>query len=398
MADLQIPISYCANAHAGVTLAKVRDNLVRFAAPTRQHRQAPTGVGLWVPASAIPKVHSPDEMDEIRTVLSDHKLVTYTMNAFPFGDFHAQRVKDAVYRPDWSTRERLEYTCRIADMLVCLLPDGMDGSISTLPCAFGRHHQGPVDFSRYLPSFIAAARHLARIKTETGKTIRLAIEPEPLCLLETTAQAIIFFHELWRSTDSTPEARLTREHLGLCYDVCHQAVEFEDVSESIESLLAHEVSIVKVQASCALELADPRDADAREELAAFVEERYLHQTFARHPNGQLLSREDLDADLTRHPPAEWLDCPSWRIHFHVPIHRETMGRLRTTRSVLREACHKLTAREVACHWEVETYTWNLLVEGEQTPALSLVDGLVAELNDLDSMLNRNATGLRGETR
>lgn len=394
MALSQLPLSYCTNVHPSNSLADVCQIVSHDAARLRQSLGQPMGIGLWLNRSTIDCLNLSRNVAELRDRIRDSNLACYTMNAFPFGDFHARRVKDEVYRPDWTSPDRTAYTCRVADILAALLPEFADGSISTLPCAF-KHHVAAYDPRAYYPQLILTARHFAKIRQQTGRIIRLAIEPEPFCCLETTDEAIAFFVGLRDFVAHSSDSSAVEEHIGLCYDVCHQAVEFEDVINSLRRIDAAGIRVNKVHITCALELREPASDACREHLARFVEERYLHQAFARNPFGRLFSVPDCTLELTSHPPAEWLDCPIWRIHFHVPVHEDRLGPLYTTRPLLLDALHQIARLEYAPHLEVETYTWNVLpasMHSSQTK--DLVRGLHAELaatrTSLDKIDRENA--------
>jgi hypothetical protein len=224
--------------------------------------------------------------------------------------------------------------------------------------------------------------------------IRLAIEPEPYCLIETTDEAIDFFRRLWdRSDGDSSRLEAIRRHLGLCYDVCHQAVEFEDIPQSIAKLAAAGVRINKVHITCALELASPgENAEGRQALARYVEERYLHQTLARTSSGKILREIDLSENLALRPPAEFRDAQAWRIHFHVPVNAESLGPLRTTRHELKQALETVARLDYAPHLEVETYTWEVLPKAAAaTGSNSLVEGLTAELVGTRELIARIAS-------
>jgi hypothetical protein len=168
-----------------------------------------------------------------------------------------------------------------------------------------------------------------------------------------------------------------RTHIGLCFDVCHQAVEFEDVAESIRSLDREGIRINKVHVSCALQLDDPRNnLEARAAMKRYVEPRYLHQTFAAIPDGRIARAVDLSDELIDSPGEDFLSAESWRVHFHVPVDAERIGPLGTTRTALRQALAAVAALDYAPHLEVETYTWSVL-PGEGKP--DLVQGLTREL-------------------
>ncbi len=173
------------------------------------------------------------------------------------------------------------------------------------------------------------------------------------------------------------------------YDVCHQALEFEDVSASLAALKAKDIRINKLHITCALRLEDPADGEARRELAAFAEPRYLHQTLARTRQGVILRRVDLDTALCESPPAAFESAGEWRIHFHVPVHRDSVGRLKTTQAELRQALKTVAELDYAPHLEVETYTWGVLPMRGPAP---LVDGLTAEMRATQGWIDALRSG------
>jgi hypothetical protein len=259
------------------------------------------------------------------------------------------------------------------------LPEGTDGIISTLPLGFKGFSQ-PADFEEScIRQLLECAVWLERIRHDTGRMIRLAIEPEPFCRLETTAEAIAFFESLWKTAGS--RERQVREFIGLCYDVCHQAVEFENIAESVQSIEQAGVRINKVQISCAIQLDQPyANRVGVEALKRYAEPRYLHQTFARQRDGTL-SRA---VDLTESLPAEFADAKCWRVHFHVPVDSEKLGPLGTTRLAVAEALAAISRLDYAPHLEVETYTWDVL-PGEQP---DLVAGLTRELQATEDLISK----------
>jgi sugar phosphate isomerase/epimerase len=373
-----LPLSYCTNVHPGRSVAEVEAGLDRYTVPVMRAYGQPLAAGLWLAKPVVAELlASPDGPRRFAEGLARRGLTCHTLNAFPYGDFHSERVKENVYLPDWTRPERLHYTVQCATVLATLLPDGLEGSISTLPLGF-REFRNPPDFrDACAAQLVECARQLAAIRESTGKLIRLAIEPEPFCVIETTPEAIDWFHKLWREADHRGLADAVRTHLGLCYDVCHQAVEFEDVAESIRALDREGVRINKVHASCALQLDDPRNnAEGRDALKRFVEIRYLHQTIAVTPAGRQARAVDLTRELIDAPGDDFLSAPSWRVHFHVPVDAERIGGLSTTRPALREALAAVEALDYAPHLEVETYTWDVLPGAR--PA-DLVQGLAREL-------------------
>ena len=373
-----LPLSYCTNVHPGRSVAEVEAGLDQYTVPVSRAAGRPIAAGLWLAKPVVAELLSgPDGVRRFAEGLRRRGLTSHTLNAFPYGDFHSQRVKEKVYLPDWTAGERLAYTVQCARLLSEFLPEGGEGSISTLPLAFKGfpHPTGFVDAAA--DRLIECARELARIEADTGKVIRLAVEPEPFCVLETTAEAILFFKRLWRRAGASGAEDAVRRHVGLCYDVCHQAVEFEEIAASVRDLDAAGVRINKVHLSCALQIDRPAEnAEARAALKRYVEPRYLHQTMAGGRGGVTARAVDLSAELVDQPSPEFAAARTWRVHFHVPVDAERLGPLGTTRAALKEAVTAVAGLDYSPHLEVETYTWEVLPGAQKA---DLVEGLTREI-------------------
>lgn len=372
-----LPLSYCTNVHPGQTIAEIINGLESYTVPVRKELKEKIAAGLWIPASGIEEINrNPDSLNQLRATLEAGDLACYTLNTFPYGNFHSERVKENVYLPDWTEDSRSDYTIHCARVLADLMPEGVEGSLSTVPLGFkGFDH--PDDFiDRCIDQLLKVAVALDELHDETGRVIRLAIEPEPLCVLETTVETIDFFNKLFAVADERQQRDIADRHLGVCYDVCHQAVEFEDVEKSIKDLAEAGIRINKVHITCAIRVESPATRpQALGQLASFAEPRYLHQTFAKQSTGTI-SVTDLTAELCESPPTEFMESDEWRVHYHVPVNEENIGELKTTRDDLCKALNAVAKLEYAPHLEVETYTWNVLPGAEQ---VELKQGLQAEL-------------------
>lgn len=383
MSISSLPLSYCTNVHPGRSVAEVLEGLERYAVSVKQGFGRPLAAGLWLAKPVIEELFAAgDGPQRLADFLAQRGFSCHTLNAFPFGNFHSARVKEKVYLPDWTTEQRLQYTLRCAEILAALLPGNIEGSISTLPLGFKEFGYESEFIEAATGRLIECARGLDQLRARTGKLIRLAIEPEPLCVLETTEEAIAFFHKLWDRAQSAGDA--VRSHLGLCFDVCHQAVEFEEVAASIRSLDRAGVRINKVHISCALRLENPlENTEGRDALRRYVEPRYLHQVIARTATHQVLRATDLSESLIDDPDADFASAKEWRIHFHVPVDAERLGPLATTRTELKQAIGAVRELSYAPHLEVETYTWEVLPGAGPN---DLIRGLARELAATDQLI------------
>lgn len=380
-----LPLSYCTNVHAGRSVAEVEAGLDRYTVNVQRNLDFAMAAGLWLSAAVARELDSTaDGVQRFGERLAGRGLTCHTLNAFPYGDFHGPTVKEGVYVPSWSEPDRLDYTLRCARILTALMPEGCEGSISTMPLGFKRLTYEADFQDRCIAQLLTLAAQLDELHDETGRVVRIAIEPEPLCLVETTEEAIKFFDALRRQASDRNMLSVVNRHLGLCYDVCHQAVEFEDVAESIAALRSAEIRINKVHVTCAIELQNPgKQSDKRQNLAKYVEPRYLHQTTAKLADGRVLRAVDLTPELALHPEGEFAAADAWRVHFHVPVDAEELGPLSTTRTDLRRALTAIAELEYAPHLEVETYTWEVLPGG---PSADLVTGLTREMQATRKLL------------
>ncbi len=378
----RLPLSYCTNVHPGRTVAEINAGLSRYTAEARSALDFPVAAGLWLAASVVAELQaSESSMESLAQTLWQHDLACYTLNTFPYGDFHSDRVKEQVYLPDWVSLSRVHYTEQCAAILAKLLPEGGEGSLSTVPLGGRMNPQTPNFRALCFTNLIRVARSLKTLHQQTGRCIRLAIEPEPLCELSGTQQwSLPVMRGLYEQAEALGCERDVREYIGLCFDVCHQAVEFEDVAASVAAFDREGIRINKVHITNAVELNDPSNNTAgREALCQFAEPRYLHQTFAQFADGRIESRLDLRLeDLNRMPMDEFLMAERWRVHFHVPIFAETLGPLKTTRPDLTAALKQVALLSYAPHLEVETYTWPVM-PGESAPNPAGSDSLATRI-------------------
>jgi hypothetical protein len=381
-----VQTGYCTNVHAGADLDQTHANLERYALPVKRlaSPNAPMGVGLWLSASAARRLLAEQCVGEWAAWLRKVGLVPFTLNGFPFGDFHQTVVKHRVYHPTWAEPERLNYTRDLITILDGLLPPGMEGTISTLPLAWGSPAPAAGELERMATALRQLAEELAQRERATGRLISLCLEPEPGCVLQRSEDVLRFFHEhLLPGHDETP----LRRHLRICHDICHQVVMFEDQAEVLARYRAAGIKVGKVQVSSAVCLAEGADAaQALAQLAAFAEDRYLHQTVTRAaPEAPPVFYEDLPAALAAAQPTG-----EWRVHFHVPIYLERFGRLQASQGAIRECIRAVAAHADTAHFEVETYAWGVLPPELRKP--DLATGIAHEMTWFAETL----AGVKGE--
>ncbi|MFC6021736.1 metabolite traffic protein EboE [Plantactinospora solaniradicis] len=365
-----VHLSYCTNVHPAEDLAGVIGQLDTYAVRIRQRLDTDVlGLGLWLAAPvAAGLAADPQARRRLRAELNARGLEVVTLNGFPYQAFQAPVVKQAVYQPDWTTRERLVYTLNLATILVDLLPDdAVRGSVSTLPLAW-REPWDERSSARAAGVLAELANGLTEIAWLSGRAVRVGFEPEPGCVVESTAQAVA---EL---------SRVDTDRLGICLDLAHLACAWEDPTQALARLRTAGLPVVKVQVSAALAAADP--VAAVDTLRGYVEPRFMHQTRAEScagatdPADPAHAADDLDEALDAELPG------AWRVHYHVPLHAVPAPPLESTVPVLRDALRELFTGPVAgCdHLDVETYTWGVLPAAQRPGSdEELATGIAAEL-------------------
>jgi sugar phosphate isomerase/epimerase len=363
-------LTYCTNIHAGESWADIAASLAHHLPPIKATvaPDRPMGLGLRLSGIAADALVEPATLAAFKNFLAEQGVYVFTINAFPYGPFHGVRVKEEVYQPDWTTPERLRFTNRAADILAELLPEGLVGSVSTVPGTFKPLASTPGAVEAMTRHYVDHAGHLVRLERATGRRIALSIEPEPCCFLETIEETVRYFTEHLFAADACArlaaatglDERAAHEalgrHLGVCYDVCHAAVEFEDPLASLAALDGAGIAVTKLQLSSALRVPEV-GADTEALLARFDEGVYLHQTIERRL-GRLTRHVDLEEAFAALRRGE--AGGEWRVHCHVPVFLETLDRLGTTQGFLVEILAECGRRLVSPHLEAETYTWDVL--------------------------------------
>jgi hypothetical protein len=362
-------LAYCANIHRGETWAESFGALETYTLAVKERvcPSKPYAIGLRLSALAARELAEGQALTQFRRWLERHDCYVFTINGFPFGRFHGQRVKEQVYLPDWTAPERLDYTNLLFDLLAQLLPAGVEGSVSTVPGSFKEFIKTDQQRQAMRDNIFQCVQHIDRRSRESGRTLHLGLEPEPLGFLETTAETVEFFGRLREEHPGDPRLE---QCLGINYDTCHLAIEYENPAEALARLRRHRIKISKLHLSSALKTR--ATAQARAALAEFADDVYLHQVVAREAGGNLVRYRDLDAALSAGATAE-----EWRVHFHIPLHCPATEWFEPTTDHLLAVLEVLKAEPGLCsHLEMETYTWEVMPAALKSR--SVVDQLAAE--------------------
>jgi len=383
-------LSYCTNIHPAETwletlgalqthVLKVRDKLL---AAGDQPADKPFPIGLRLSAIAARELLEADNLPRFADWLAENNSYVFTINGFPYGSFHGTRVKEQVFLPDWTSPKRLEYTKNLFEILAKIAPKSSGGSVSTLP---GSHKTFHADEDLIRKNLISIAHFIEDLSQKHQIDLHLGLEPEPLGHFENTAETLAFFERLNKQAGDSP---IIRERIGLNFDSCHFAIEFDDAAASLEAFHSYAgIRLSKIHLSNALSL-DPRDPAAIDAIRSFDEPTYFHQVIARRPDESLQRFLDLPVFLSAIDSGETraADFQEARVHFHIPLDAAPADPLRSTDFHVRETLAWCLKHPNACrHFEIETYTWGVLPGNLQRP---VEDQIAAEYRwVLDQLTN-----------
>ncbi|MBF0432652.1 MAG: metabolite traffic protein EboE [Fibrobacteria bacterium] len=381
----QSHLTYCLNIHKGENWEENLSAITSYAKEVKQRvsPSGPFGLGLRLSNLAAGQLSESKTLDAFKTVLSQNNMYVFTINGFPYGTFHGTPVKENVYQPDWRTEERRDYTIQLANILAALIPPDTIGTISTVPCSYKTWIKRKNDVQCMVEKLMDCVSHLVGLYEEKGKTINIGLEPEPDCFLETTDEVIDFFEQQLfdygvnylaekLACNTAEAANAITRHLGVCFDTCHIALQFEDITDSLKRLQNHNITISKIQVSAALKTIISDNTVTA--LKPFCDPVYFHQVKIKDAGGILASYTDLPISLNQISSGDY--GKKLRAHFHVPLYYSGGVEIKSTSAELTSDFFKQAISCGANHFEIETYTFDVLPENLRV--IGVVESVVKE--------------------
>jgi sugar phosphate isomerase/epimerase len=359
-------LSYCTNIHPAESWADTFHVLQTHVLAVRKRLRdkgllavdESFAIGLRLSARAASELLTGENLGQFQQWLGETDTYVFTINGFPYGSFHGTRVKEKVFQPDWTDPARLTYTKDLFTILAAIARPGIGASVSTLP---GSHKSFEADEELILQNLISLADWLDELAEKSGHDFHLGLEPEPLGHFENTAETLAFFERLHAAA---PDSASIRRRIGVNYDACHFALEYDLADDALTALTDAGIRISKIHLSSALAL-DPRDPAALAAIRAFDEPVYFHQVLVRGNDGNITRFRDLPDFLKAGEIAGAVEA---RVHFHIPLDAEPAAPLRSTRRDVEAVLAWRRDHPDACeHYEIETYTWGVLPGNLQRP-------------------------------
>ncbi len=382
-------LSYCTNIHAGESWVEIFENLKVYLLNIKQRvsEKEPFGIGLRLSYQAAIELSDKSKLHAFKEWMTLNNVYVFTINGFPYGNFHGETIKDQVHTPDWTTDLRKEYTMLLFDVLGALVPVHILGGISTSPISYKywyateeRLEDAKIKACDFL---IDVVQHLIDLKNRTGKSMHLDIEPEPDGVIENSEEFLHFYNDyllklgvplLMKNTNCTENEadNAIREHIQLCFDVCHFSIAYEKPVEVIQKMKDNAIKIGKVQISAALKC-NVESNNSIEELQSYLrpfhEPNYLHQAVIKTNENNYLKFRDLDVAIEAMTVTNFKEL---RTHYHVPVFLAEYQDLQSTQDDIIETLQLWKTNNFTDHLEIETYTWDVLPNQMQTDIIGAV--------------------------
>ena len=354
------------NVHRGETWEETFESLKKHTLPLRERvcPSQPFGLTLALTHRAARELSEGAALFEFLRWLAHNQCYIVALDGGPVRSFRQAPVRELVYEPDWASPERLAYTNLLFDLLARLLPEGITGNVATLPGSYKVFHVHADQLRAIRNMLWHCLEHIARVSEQTGRNLCLSLEPEPLCLLESSGETIQFFDRMRAEHPRDP--RLA-EHLSVNYDTCHFAVEFEEPQDALLCLQQHGIKVANIHLSSALK-AHGR-AEARAALAALPDDGYLHQVVIRHPDGERVIYPGLREALATEPEENEAGSSGeagtseWRVHFHLPLHSPPVAPFDNTHDHILTTLDLLMENPGLCSClQIKSEAWDMLPE------------------------------------
>jgi len=365
-------LAHCSNLYRGDTWAETLGRLEQYWLPVRARLcpDRPMGISLRLSGRAARELSDPAEVRTFRRWLDQHGAYVFSIHSFPCGHFRDRLTPPRVFVPDWTSPERTAYTNLLCDLLVQLLPRGVEGTISTLPGGVKRTFYSPEELALIRAHLWQCIEHLDRTLERTGRLIRLCLEPTPYCLLETSGEVLEFFSRFRR--EHMNDSRII-EFLTVAYDAAHFAVEFEEPASALACFKEAHIKIGKIQFGVV-----PRIypcPEICEFLDLLRETDYLHHVVAFLPDGQrVIFRTLAEAKQAIQAGLPAVEC---RIHLHAPLHGRDGEWFILTHDHVETLLDELAGDPDLCrHLEIEVQTWDILPVDQRMA--SLADQMAAD--------------------
>ena len=190
-------LAYCTNVHRGETWAR---NLrgtreIHAGRETARSPTRPYAIGLRLSAQAAFDLTRPNVLTAFKHWLDKNGCYVFTINGFPSASSTANALKNRfTYRTGHRSAVSILQICSsIFSRNWC--PPNIEGSVSTVPGSFKEFIKNADQLRVIRKNIFHSVEHAARVSELTGRRMHLALEPEPLCLFETTHETAIFFDD-----------------------------------------------------------------------------------------------------------------------------------------------------------------------------------------------------------
>ena len=131
-------LTYCTNIHPGESWLETFENLEKYLLNVKNkiNNNEKFSIGLRLSNQAATELLENQNIQNFDLWLLKNSCEIITINGFPYGNFHHEKVKENVHKPDWFSLERKNYTEKIIKIINSLKNTSQEVGISTSPIGY----------------------------------------------------------------------------------------------------------------------------------------------------------------------------------------------------------------------------------------------------------------------
>lgn len=383
-------ITYCSNIFKNNNGTQLLNSLNKYKKEFKSYKD----ISICVSNNIINELNEKKNLNKILTWKKINKKNIPLINGFVYKNFHQNLIKENIYYPDWTKKERFNFTKNTIFFAQKINKRSKICGISTLPITYKLWIKNNTKYNikKAINFFFEILKILIKIKKYKNILIHIDIEPEPFCLLEDCKDFIYFFKswilpeleekiKIYLNVKKNKAKNVITKHLNLCFDICHSAVMFENQKLSLDLIKKFKIKIGRVQISSAIKIKKINKHNFNH-LNFLNKSPFLHQSLMKLNNLKYIKNNDFkNIKIINNEIIKEI-----RIHCHVPIYKKKItNNIYTTQKELKNSLMNILKYDFTRNLEIETYTYNMLYKKKSNK----IKSMIKEYNWLINLIKNN---------
>lgn len=337
-------LTYCSNIFKTNNLKKLSFNIKKY--KEKFFKKYNLNVNICLSNNLIKNINKKN----LNSFREFYSIKITSINGFVYQNFHLKNIKENIYLPDWTSKNRFLFTKNILTYTDSIAKKKEKISISTLPISYIKW----VNFFLNPFIFYEATQNLKKLTMQIKKS-HLDIEPEPFCLIESYSD-FLKFKKNWIKTLIIKK---NEKSLTLCYDICHFSVIFEKQKIISKLITIDNLKIGKIQISIALKTIIHYKhvfiKKLTKTLTKLKKSDFLHQSIIKNYS-KIEKFSDIYFFLKK---IHLFKNKELRIHCHIPLYKKKFKYFDSTYKDTFNSLNLIKKHNLTKNIEIESYTYHI---------------------------------------